>query len=127
MSKPFDSPEFKKLQKEWAEKLKQEGFEDIESDKGNLKQWASSVFKSQYSEVLFQAKEDYYRIANQLLHEYVFNSALERKIWMLHAQGMGHINIATQLKAEGEKVYRDLVQRTIARVAKEVMYVARKK
>jgi hypothetical protein len=36
--KPFSSKEFKALEKEWRQKLKEAGFEDIESPKGHLKQ-----------------------------------------------------------------------------------------
>jgi hypothetical protein len=100
----YNSKEFKKLQSKWYKKLADAGFEDIEQEDGNLKRWASSVFKSRYDPTLFAAKEEYYRLAGQFLHDHVFDTRVEKMIWERHTAGISQEDIHLQLKARGIKI-----------------------
>lgn len=97
MSKFYETEKFKKLNKKWQEKLNKTDFKDIEQEDGNLKLWTTHFFKIHYNEILFNAKETYYRMATQFLHEHRFDNQLEQQIWELHCKGMGYISIDKHL------------------------------
>jgi hypothetical protein len=110
MSKFYKTKEFKQLEKEWADKLKSSGFEDIEYDEDHLKQ-SSSMFKNQHTFEEFKAKQQYYELAERFFLEYDFtlliryktrhNSKKElsfyKKIWSRHSKGMTAVDIAYKL------------------------------
>lgn len=88
VSKFYNTKEFLELNAKWSKKLEKSGFEDIEYPNGTLKLWTSYFFKTRYKENVYEAKEEYYRLANQFLHDYKFKTALDKKIWKYHASGM---------------------------------------
>lgn len=99
MSKKYwESKDFKDLQSQWNDKLKDDGFEDIEQDDGNLKRWDSVFFKINQNDVQFEAKETYYRLAGNFLYEHKFANELERTIWKMHSTGesLRHITKALE-------------------------------
>lgn len=90
----------KALQKEWYKKLKDDGFTDIENDEDHLK-FYNSQFAAQFVErdsYVWEAKAEYYRMAEHFLHEYEFESELEKVIWEYHANALSYRDIAKVLK-----------------------------
>lgn len=116
----WSSKDFKKLNAKWAKKLKESGFEDIEQDETHLNFWNGSRLATLYTDEQFQARQEYYRIAGQFLHEYKFDSDLDRTIWEMHANGSSIRNITTYLKAKKIKIYTTKVFETIQELTKEM-------
>lgn len=116
------------LKIEWYKKLKDDGFEDIESspdNPDNFKQWAAHRFTSAQNnglsraDVLFrgQIKENYYRLAGHLLYEYPFENETDRLIWELHADGHTYVSIIKMLKEQHSiVVYRDSIRKVIKKL-----------
>lgn len=113
--------QFDKLKAKWYKKLEKSGFVDIEQDEDHLKQWYSTRFKVVYDPVLFKAKEDYYRLARQFLHEHPFKSKYERLVWEYHSEGVGRREINNILKSKRFKTYTMKVQKTIEDLTKEMI------
>lgn len=97
----------KELQKVWYQKLKDEGFKDIEQEgkNGFLKEWSrkfripygSQVAKGYTTEDKIrdnEVKETYYRLAGHFLYDYKFKTETLRNIWELHSEGVSYRNIA---------------------------------
>ncbi len=65
-----------------------------------LKKWHSHLWNRESDGSYFKAPyiEEYYRMAGYFLHEYKFEYEIDRKIWELHAEGMGMREIAVALK-----------------------------
>ena len=90
--------EFKALQDKWYEKLKRNGFKDIEQGEEygrmllpfNSERFATN---KEYN----RDKEQYYRLAGQFLHSYKFKNHTEMRIWELHSQGVSVRNIAKKM------------------------------
>lgn len=128
------SSKFNQLQAKWYKKLEKEGFKDIEQDENKLKRWDSHYFIAQYTSSgekktgtshtefdtsRFTAKQEYYRLAGEFLHNYHFDSEVDRKIWELYAEGQTAMQIYETLKTSKKtKVYRDMVYKTIKRLSK---------
>ena len=112
-----NSKEFRDLQKKWYGKLKKAEFKDIERPDGTLELWTCSFFKTRYNETLFSAKEEYYRLASQLLHSHSFQDKKEMLMWQMHSEGISVRNIVKTLKAKKFKVSKDTVHAVIKRLA----------
>lgn len=120
MSSPFKTKEFLELNKKWQKKLKKSGFEDIEQDENSLKSW-SMIFLLNYEPITWKAKEDYYRLAAQMLQDYKFSSKTEKFIWEEHAKGTSIRSIVKLLKRKGIKTYKCKVHATIKNLVKEII------
>lgn len=108
--------EYDALRALWYEKLKEEGFEDIESDDKNLKIWSTTFFKNHTLEV-WQAKAAYYSMADKFLNDHKFSSELERTIWEYHANAVSVRDISSILKKTGlTRMGRQTVHNTIQRL-----------
>lgn len=109
----------KQLIKEWDEKLKSEGFHDIEDrNTGLLKSWSGEVVwdpgeyetppektDGRYSTLVWkESQAEYYRLAGILVHEGIFKSELYKHIWELHAEGISDYQIADKLQLTYRKV-----------------------
>lgn len=117
----FKTKEFLALKKKWDKKLKSSGFEDIEQDDGNLKLWSSHFFKVRFNETLFGAKEEYYRLAGQFLHEKVFKDHKTKLIWQLHSEGISIRDIVIALKKRGFKAYKNAVHRIVQDLTEQML------
>lgn len=133
----YQTKEFKKLSKAWEKKLKRSGFEDIEqpadfksgAPDGNLKQWSASFFSapSRFNPQTYQAKEEYYRMAGQFLHQYEFTNKIERLIWQEHSEGHSPDTITKTLEARGikavfgRKVNRANIYKIVNRLVKVML------
>lgn len=108
---------FKKLKAKWDKILEREGLPDIEK-RGYLRvyhdqklkahvrgqnglfqeEWDQPRLNSTFNPVKNAAKEAYFQLAGEFLHEHTFETERERKIWELHAQGMPVREIAKKLR-----------------------------
>lgn len=112
----------KKLQTSWYKKLENEGFEDIEQDEDNLKLWSIEFFRTRYNKSLYEAKEEYYRLAGSFLYEYSFKDATDKFIWKLHAQAISTRDIEEKLKATPHKhIKKDAINDIVRKLAKEMI------
>lgn len=110
----------KSLTKKWYKKLEDSGFEDIEAADGNLKRWSNKFYLRDSTRVLFESKQEYYRMAGHFLHETSFRNERERLIWELHSEGIGVEDTISILKTRRFKAYKDLVHGAIVRLRKEM-------
>lgn len=112
-----NSPEFKKLKKEWDQKLKESGFEDIEFDENHLRKHDDYMFRNRlakYGPTFFEAKQQYYRLAGQFLENHKFEDSDEKLIWQLHSDGVSGRDIVKELKKRGiSPSYREHVDKVI--------------
>lgn len=115
MSKITD---YDKLRAIWYEKLKTEGFHDIESNDDNLKVW-SSRFARENSIEVWQAKSTYYIMATNFLHDYNFKSPLERIVWEYHSNAISVRDTVDILSSTGvSSLGRDAIWLIIKRLEK---------
>ncbi len=119
MSKFYRTKEFKDLNKEWAKKLADAGFKDIEFDESHLRQH-SDYFKNQWSPENFETQRQYFEMAERFFNEFDFRQAVDsikdkvqnrkelavyKKIWRRYHKGMNISKIAVDLDLTYSKVY----------------------
>lgn len=120
MRKPKKQLEFKELQKIWYDKLRKSGFEDIEQDETKLKTWSTELARDRRT-VSFRSKELYYYKANHFLHDYEFESNIEKVIWEYHSNNVSFRDISKILNAVSKKQRsRMLIFRVIRRLQEEM-------
>lgn len=126
MSSPYRSKEFLALKDRWYARLAKEGFEDIERNEHALKLWHSEYFADprRYDPNAAEARQTYYRIAGQFLNDHKFKNAWEKKVWAMHAEGLGIREIAANIKRPGLK---DKVHITLNRLETEMINKAKNK
>lgn len=127
MTNPFKTSEFKALKKKWDEKLKASEFEDIEQEDGNLKAWSNSFYCDEASEIVRQAKEEYYRLAAHVLYEYPFKTKRDRFIWEQHSNGVSVRDISKALRKKRIFYDKNKVHAVIQVIAKEMIGKCSKK
>ena len=103
-----------KLQKEWYNKLKEEGFKDTEYFDKNMTpkdMMRNEAHKfAQENVESFQSKEQYYIEASQFFHDHEFASELAKEIWYRHSEGDTFRHISTTLKVPYYKVQGIIVK-----------------
>lgn len=95
---PFQTPEFQALFAEWNEKLSRTRFQDAEDfslPEPALKSWHSFRWRDDGSRA--QEAKDYFDLATDLLNTFPFRSALHRRIWVLHCEGLSVRSIAQSI------------------------------
>lgn len=124
------SAKFKKLQSVWYKKLEKEGFKDIEQDEDKLLRWDSFTFIANYTNyerahgerkldaTWFAAKEEYFQLATDFLHEHKFNSEKDRLIWEMHSNGAYISEIYRELTSRKMKVYLDGINKIVKTLSK---------
>lgn len=115
---------FKALQNKWYSKLKDSGFNDIERDGDQLKTDPMQNVTTFYNQDCFEAKQTYYRMVGEFLHNYKFEDIKERLIWELHSEGVSIRDSVIELKKRGYKAYKRQVHETIQKLVKE-MYLGK--
>jgi hypothetical protein len=108
----------KALTEKWYDRLKKEGFEDIESSPDQLKQWHAHRIPCYYTPETYKDKEEYYRLAGQFLHDYEFEKEFDRQVWKLHSEGATFKAIIAELKKKKFPAYLQSVSDTINKLAK---------
>lgn len=121
MKKKKQNNQLSRLIKEWDQKLRDSGFNDIEDrSKDTLKSWAGTCYlqlnkngefkvqpktKHGYTSLVHkESQAEYYRLAAQCLHEAEFKNTKQRLIWQLHAEGYSYNEIAKELGLNFRKV-----------------------
>ncbi len=89
--------ELKALTALWYKKLKDTGFQEIESGP-YLKEWHAHYFQTRITPDLFQVKQQYFISASHFLITYTFETDLEKQIWQLHSEGKSYREIADDLR-----------------------------
>jgi hypothetical protein len=104
---------FRELQKVWYQRLKDEGFVDIEEtpDLAN-----ASKKNIKYLSTNREAIEGYQARADQFLHDYEFKNKFEHGVWELVTEGYSVRSIAVIISSAGTEVSKSTVGRTIARL-----------
>lgn len=125
-AKFYDTPSFKALNEKWQQKLSDKGFKDIETPNEKLRLWHSEYFanKKRFDPEVVEARQNYYRIAGQFLNEHPFKCAFDRKVWTMHADGMGIREIAAKIKRPGLK---DKIHTALKRLEIEMINKAKGK
>lgn len=118
---------FKELQKKWYKKLAKEGFDDAELDEDNLKLWSTRFF-ARHSIEQIQAKQAYYQMAENFLHEYKFDTKRDHIIWEYHTGGISVRDIVKVLRKVNIKIGRQTVWNAVKSLRKKMytMYMAPK-
>ena len=106
------------LQREWYERLKAEGFNDIEHLKndGNFSQYlrGSGLRERRRSprktEDVIQASKEFYSLASEFLHTHEFKKPIEKIIWALFAEGLTYREIAKECGVTLGKVFRTITK-----------------
>jgi DNA-directed RNA polymerase specialized sigma24 family protein len=96
------------LQSKWYKKLEREGFKDIEDQRGRLKTWSGRSLHDEfkgplpgyhrpgrdYSSLTWKASQaEYFRLANQYIHDCSFPSEQHKIVWTMHAEGRSYKEI----------------------------------
>lgn len=115
-----EGDDFIQLKQFWYQKLKESGFKDIETFHGYIKDWPSQRIQRDFTIDKIQEKQSYFRMASQLYWEHSFESALEKKIWELHCEGLSYREIAEALRTHKNKLNKDNIQIVITKLAKLV-------
>lgn len=135
----------KALQDEWDKKLKDSGFEDIETKKGMLKSWSSDIVqkrranrnnathyqKGSKNTVIIQdpnkvtataieAQQTYYLYAGYFLNDYTFDSEFDKTIWTYHSEGISYREIVKLLKGVKIEMNKDSVNKIVERYRKSM-------
>lgn len=93
-----------KLTDVWYKRLKDSGFDDIETRDGQLKSSPhSSKFLRAVRQTSWQEKQAYYYMAEHFLNSYKFDNKVDEIIWEYHTNGIGTRDIADLLKKAGVK------------------------
>jgi len=87
----------KDLQKLWYDKIKANGFSDIEYPSGQLKSFSASIHKMEEAKL-------YFAICNDFLNQYPFSSHLDQNIWQCHCEGWSIRQTAKILDIGKDKV-----------------------
>lgn len=98
MPKKTKSPtpiSFEEQKQQWYDKLRKEGFKDIETSSGLLTKGFGKYFRQRAQTNL---NEEYYSLARKFIWDYKFDSELERVIWEYHAEGVSYRDIVKILK-----------------------------
>lgn len=115
----WDKDEFRRLQKTWYRKIKNDGFKDIESENGlSLKEWNSNFFKNRLVYIKYQCTLQYYQKGSEILQTYSFENQYEKKIWQLHMEGMTVRQIAKTLKSYKKK--KSTIHTIIEKIARTI-------
>jgi DNA-binding NarL/FixJ family response regulator len=115
----MDKAAYKRLQRKWDRQLRAGGFKDIEyRSTGSLKWWAHRIQDdgaTTNNATVRNAQAEYFRRAGQFLHDAVFVTELERRLWELHSEGLSCRAIGRLLSVSKDSVNR-MVRRLQARM-----------
>lgn len=102
MAKPSAHPKFKALKKKWDRILAETGFEDLEDERGNLKQRASRYEAYGGGDPISRkAKTDFFAQAAQHLSRTRFPNKRDRFIMECYVDGVKQVEIRRTLHARG--------------------------
>lgn len=99
----MNKDDLSKLQKEWYQKLKDEGFEDIELN-SNLELRQHGLKKQESNINNLEDKLEYARYGSQFLNDHEFLTEFDKNIWSLHLNGVSYHKIALECKTNRSQV-----------------------
>lgn len=106
--KYYQTPQFKKLQQEWYNKLKEQSFKDIETNENlNLDLGKYRYYHSADSAL---AKEEYFSALQEALSQYECDTPIHSTIMILKASGRLIQEIVRVLNAAGTPVHRKTIR-----------------
>lgn len=103
-NKFYETKEFKKLNEEWAKKLEDSEFVDIEKNTTEYEYLpvAFDARKTMYKTL--ETTKEYFSQADDFLQNGKFNSTKEREIWEHHCNGDSIREIAAKMKLTSSPV-----------------------
>lgn len=115
--RPYQNKEFKALRDEWYQKLKKDGFEDVEQVVGNkdpnLKAWHSFHFQMSEHATRYSIIQPYYYHAEHFINEHEFEDEMQKRIWEMHTNGDPVRKIAVQLRTPTNQLNKDNINEII--------------
>lgn len=115
---------YEKLRDEWYEKLKKEGFVDIEAystSGSNGPKGPSSNFNRPRMRLSREDKIAYTEMATTFLHEFAFQEELHKVIWEYHVNGLYAIDIVKTLHKVNIVLCKSEVQDLVRLLRKTMM------
>lgn len=111
--------DYERIRKYWYDKLKEEGFVDIEYADGSLN--IGHPRSTHYEDPeLRQIALDYNIMAIDFLNTYVFANKLEHIVWEYHTEGFSVRDISSTLAKINIKINKDKVWKIIDRLEKRM-------
>lgn len=95
---------FKSLQETWYKKA---GFKP-ELAEYSVENTDGRYFYNQYGHQKFAAKQRYYELAGQFLHDYKFKNEEEKNVWRYHSNGKTIRQIAEILSVSKSPIHRTI-------------------
>jgi hypothetical protein len=93
------------LQNKWDKILAKDGFTDIEHrESGNLRTFHSTKFRCNYDPEYFKFKQEYYRLASHLIHDYKWTSERDKGVWIFHTEGLTYKEIGAKYKVSANSI-----------------------
>ena len=120
MTNCYFDKKFRQLEEEWAKKLEQSGFEDIELFKNGqryLKNNSRALFRKNQRTRLI--REQYFQNLSDCLHTHVFSKELDRIVMTKFAEGITISQIVIDLKAINIEIHRQTIRYIIRRYEHE--------
>ena len=107
----YQTYEFKALDKEWKAKLKKAEFTDIEEHlKTEYAPLQPAIRTNTVGYRDNEAIQEYLTDAMEYFYIGKFSTALHKKIWGMHAEGISYSRIAKACKTSKNKVFRRIKQ-----------------
>ncbi len=127
LKSPFKTAAFKALEREWNEKLKDDGFRDIEKLSNEAyrlpeklpKAWHNCRFQK-IPKLKIRSTQEYYSRARDLLWTYEFKNETQKKIWELHCEGMSKREIAKEIKDFPKSYGREQVGNILRKIRESI-------
>lgn len=113
-------PEHKSLEVIWYQKLKEDGFKDIEdtSMEGRpLLCWHNFKFKN-IPNIKIESSKIYYEKAKTLLMNHIFENETEKTIWSLHSEGLSKRQIEKVIQNSEKPYKREMIGKIINKIIK---------
>lgn len=109
----YETAEFKKLNKEWAKKLAESGFNDLEKNEDEYvvrpeeitTKFNDDSFGS-YVEFVENSGLDYYQFCHQILREFPFKREIDKVVFENYTEGKTVREISTKLAEQGLKALK---------------------
>jgi hypothetical protein len=127
MSKFYETPQFKKLQKKWYNKIKKLGFVDVEkyadiSPSSDLKFSLIKPIEGIKPQYRWNfSNEKHFRIAQNFLTHGTFASFLDQKIWECYCEGLSIRQTVKELHKIGIKYSRFVVNERLKNLKVEML------
>lgn len=114
---------YEALRAAWYAKLSNAGFKDIEKDERRLKKPAKEI-NTIYASKIIPSTLEYYSMAGKFFYDFKFKSALDKKIWKMHAEGLSIREIEARIPKKRNAIHQ--IVKRLAKQMKEIFLVGYK-